>query len=230
MNNIQVIAFDADDTLWVNEPYFRATEEAFAKLLKSYLPEEDVNTILFSIEMRNLELYGYGIKGFVLSMVETILKITKGKGDLELVSKVISFGKEMLNKPVELLAGVGEVLKSLNGDYKVVLATKGDLLDQERKLIKSGLEQHFHHIEVMSDKKPKDYKKLLNHLDCAPENFLMVGNSVKSDVLPVLEIGAFAVHVPFHTTWAHEEVSKDENHTFPVVENISEVANLLKGK
>lgn len=228
MKNIKVIAFDADDTLWVNEPYFRETEEAFSKLLKAYLPEDDVNTILFSIEMRNLELYGYGIKGFVLSMVETILKITEGKGDLELVSKVISFGKEMLSKPVELLDGVGEVLKSLNGDYRVVLATKGDLLDQERKLIKSGLEKHFHHIEVMSDKKPSDYKKLLKHLDCEPKNFLMVGNSVKSDVLPVLEIGGYAVHVPFHTTWAHEEVKEDKNQIFPIVENISEVANLLK--
>ena len=228
MKNIKVIAFDADDTLWVNEPYFRETEDAFAKMLKNYLSEEEINTILFSVEMKNLELYGYGIKGFVLSMVEAIIKITEGKGDLELVSKVISFGKEMLNKPVELLDGVGEVLKSLNGDYKVVLATKGDLLDQERKLIKSGLEKHFHHIEVMSDKKPKDYKKLLKHLDCEPENFLMVGNSVKSDVLPVIAIGANAIHVPFHTTWAHEEVKKEEGHSFLVVKNIAEVSRLLK--
>lgn len=227
IENIKVIAFDADDTLWVNEPYFRETEEAFAKLLREYLPEEEVNTILFSVEMKNLELYGFGIKGFMLSMVEAILKITEGKGNLELVSKVISLGKEMLNKPVELLDGVEEVLKSLNGSYKVVLATKGDLLDQERKLIKSGLEKHFHHIEVMSDKKPKDYLKLLKHLDCQPENFLMVGNSVVSDVLPVLEIGGKTIHVPFHTTWAHEEVKKDEIHSFPVIENISEVAKLL---
>ena len=228
MKNIKVIAFDADDTLWVNEPYFRETEEAFSKLLKDYLPEEDVNTILFSFEMKNLELYGYGIKGFVLSMIEAILKITEGKGDLELVSKVISFGKEMLNKPVELLEGVGEVLKSLNGDYRIVLATKGDLLDQERKLIKSGLEKHFHHIEVMSDKKPSDYQKLLNHLDCAPENFLIVGNSVKSDVLPVLEIGGYAVHVPFHTTWIHEEVNSSlTDFDYLEVENISEISKFL---
>lgn len=228
MKKIKVIAFDADDTLWVNEPYFRETEAKFSQLLKKYLPEEEVDTVLFSVEMKNLELYGYGIKGFVLSMVEAVLKITEGKGDLELVSKVLSFGKEMLTKPVELLDGVGEVLKSLNGTYKVVLATKGDLLDQERKLIKSGLEKHFHHIEVMSDKKPTDYKKLLQHLDCKPEHFLMVGNSVKSDVLPVLEIGGNAIHVPFHTTWAHEEVEVKENDTFPVVENIAEVVNLLK--
>lgn len=229
MDNIKVIAFDADDTLWVNEPYFRETEEAFAQLLKDYLPEEDINTILFSVEMKNLELYGYGIKGFVLSMVEAIIKITGDKGNLELISKVLSFGKEMLNKPVEMLDGVGEVLKKLNGDYRVVLATKGDLLDQERKLIKSGLEKHFHHIEVMSDKKPKDYKKLLKHLDCEPKNFLMVGNSVKSDVLPVLEIGGNAIHVPFHTTWIHEEVNEDlEQIDFLTVSNISEIALLLK--
>lgn len=229
MKNIKVIAFDADDTLWVNEPYFRETEEAFAQLLKDYLPEEDINTILFSVEMKNLELYGYGIKGFVLSMVEAIIKITGDKGNLELISKVLSFGKEMLNKPVEMLDGVGEVLKKLNGDYRVVLATKGDLLDQERKLIKSGLEKHFHHIEVMSDKKPKDYKKLLKHLDCEPKNFLMVGNSVKSDVLPVLEIGGNAIHVPFHTTWIHEEVNEDlEQIDFLTVSNISEIALLLK--
>lgn len=229
MHTIKVIAFDADDTLWVNEPYFRETEEAFGTLLKEYLPEEEVQTILFSVEMKNLEIYGYGIKGFVLSMVETICAISKNKGSLELVARTIELGKQMLNKPVELLEGVEEVLKSLNGDYRLVLATKGDLLDQERKLVKSGLEKHFHHIEVMSDKKTRDYKKLLKHLDCEPENFLMVGNSVKSDILPVLELGGNAIHVPFHTTWAHEEVHKDSHSAdYSEVSTIAEVYNLLK--
>ena len=229
LDKIKVIAFDADDTLWVNEPYFRDTEEAFGALLKEYLPEDEVQTILFSVEMQNLEIYGYGIKGFMLSMVETICKISKNEAKVALVQKTLQLGKAMLNKPVELLDGVEEVLKSLNGDYRLVLATKGDLLDQERKLIKSGLEKHFHHIEVMSDKKLKDYKKLLKHLDCAPENFLMVGNSVKSDILPVLELGANAIHVPFHTTWAHEEVCKESHsNSYPEVESIAEVYNLLK--
>jgi len=228
MKNIKVIAFDADDTLWVNEPYFRETEQKFSALLKGYLPEETINNELFSTEIENIALYGYGIKGFMLSMIETVSKITNKTGDLELINEIIALGKEMLNMPVELLDGVETVLKSLNGDYKLVLATKGDLLDQERKLIKSGLEKHFHHIEVMSEKKPADYKKLLKHLDCEPENFLMVGNSVKSDVLSVLEIGGNAIHVPFHTTWVHEEVKKDENHTFPVVQNISEISKFLK--
>lgn len=229
LNNIKVIAFDADDTLWVNEPYFRETEEAFGALLSEYLPDSDVQRILFSVEMQNLEMYGYGIKGFVLSMVETICNITDNNGNLDLVAKTIELGKQMLNKPVELLDGVEEVLKNLNGHYRVVLATKGDLLDQERKLIKSGLEKHFHHIEVMSEKKLNDYKKLLKHLDVAPENFLMVGNSVKSDILPVLELGGNAIHVPFHTTWAHEEVSKDShNSNYPEVKSIAEVYDLLK--
>jgi len=229
MKNIKVIAFDADDTLWVNEPYFRETEEKFCKLLKSHLPEEKVNEMLFSVEMANMELYGYGVKAFVLSMVETIIKITNNLGNIDLVNKTIALGKEMLNKPVELLPGVEEILKKLNGDYRVVLATKGDLLDQERKLIKSGLEKHFHHIEVMSDKKSNDYYKLLKHLDCEPTNFLMIGNSVKSDVIPVIEIGGNAIHVPFHTTWAHEEVkSGTEQYNYIEVENILEVTNYLK--
>jgi putative hydrolase of the HAD superfamily len=227
--NIKVIAFDADDTLWVNEPYFRETEEAFGSLLNEYLPEDEVQTILFSVEMQNLEIYGYGIKGFMLSMVETICRVSDNNAKLELVQKTLELGKAMLNKPVELLYGVEEVLKSLNGDYRLVLATKGDLLDQERKLIKSGLEKHFHHIEVMSDKKIKDYKKLLKHLDCKPENFLMVGNSVKSDILPVIELGGNAIHVPFHTTWAHEEICKSShNNQYPEVKTIAEVHHLLK--
>lgn len=231
LKNIKVIAFDADDTLWVNEPYFRETEAAFGTLLQGYLPDDEIQKILFDMEMQNLEIYGYGIKGFTLSMVEAICKISKNEARLDLVQKTLELGKDMLNKPVELLDGVEEVLKSLNGDYRLVLATKGDLLDQERKLIKSGLEKHFHHIEVMSDKKTNDYKKLLKHLDCEPENFLMVGNSVKSDVLPVVELGGNAIHVPFHTTWAHEEVCKDSHSTiYPEVENINEVYHLLKKK
>ena len=229
MKNIKVIAFDADDTLWVNEPYFRDTEQKFCNLLKDYLPEDSVNSLLLETEISNLAIYGYGIKGFMLSMIETVSKITNNSASLELVNKIIDLGKEMLNKPVELLDGVEILLGKLNGDYRLVLATKGDLLDQERKLIKSGLEKYFHHIEVMSDKKTNDYKKLLKHLDCSPEHFLMVGNSVKSDIIPVLELGAKAVHVPFHTTWSHEEVKESlENLEYLEVENISEIIALLK--
>jgi putative hydrolase of the HAD superfamily len=229
MTNIKVIAFDADDTLWVNEPYFREAEDKFCALLEDYLPLHSVAGELFKIEIRNLPLYGYGIKGFMLSMIETILEVTQGTASLEMISKAIEFGKEQLNKPIELLDGVEKVLKALKGKYRLVVATKGDLLDQERKLQKSGLSDYFHHIEIMSDKQEKDYLKLLKHLDCKPEDFLMIGNSLKSDVLPVLQIGAKAVHVPYHTTWAHEVVENNVAHeNFSAITSIDQILDLLQ--
>ncbi|MCZ4224945.1 HAD family hydrolase [Pedobacter rhodius] len=227
-NNISVIAFDADDTLWVNEPYFRETEEQFAGLLEDFLPHHSIVAELYKTEIANLPLYGYGIKGFMLSMIETILKITEGKANPEMINKAIQLGQEMLNKPIELLDGVEEVLKALNGKYKLVVATKGDLLDQQRKLTKSGLDHYFHHIEIMSDKQEKDYQKLLKHLDCKPEEFLMLGNSLKSDVLPVLAIGGHAVHIPYHTTWVHEHIDHTIEHpNFYQMKNLSEVLQKL---
>ncbi|WP_131535444.1 HAD family hydrolase [Pedobacter nototheniae] len=211
-NKITVIAFDADDTLWVNEPYFRETEAKFAGLLEDYLPHHTVTAELYKTEIANLPLYGYGIKGFMLSMIETVLRITEGTVNPLIISKAIELGQEMLNKPVELLDGVEDVLKALFGRYKLVVATKGDLLDQERKLKKSGLDHYFHHIEIMSDKQEKDYLKLLKHLDCPPEEFLMLGNSLKSDVLPVLAIGGHAAHIPYHTTWVHEHIDHSIEH------------------
>lgn len=225
---IKTIAFDADDTLWVNEPYFQETEHKFCALLEDYLPHHTVAQELFKTEIANLPLYGYGVKGFMLCMIETISKVTENTAGLELVNKTIALGQELLQKPIELLDGVEEVLAKLNGNYRLVMATKGDLLDQERKLIKSGLEHHFHHIEIMSEKKEKDYRKLLKHLDCRAENFLMVGNSIKSDVLPVLELGGHAVHVPYHTTWAHEKVDhRIEHPNFLEAKNITEVLTIL---
>lgn len=208
-SKITHIAFDADDTLWVNETFFREAESEFCQLLKEYGSEEVIHQKLFDVEMQNLELYGYGVKGFMLSMVETLHQVTNGKASMDQVNQAIHIGKDMLNKPVELLDGVEEVLQSISGKYRIILATKGDLLDQERKLEKSGLENYFHHIEVMSNKKIRDYIKLMKHLDCRPEQFLMIGNSVKSDILPVVKLGAQAVHIPFHTTWAHEEVAQN---------------------
>jgi putative hydrolase of the HAD superfamily len=228
MKDIKIIAFDADDTLWINEPYFQETEHKFCALLEDFLPHHAVSQELFKMEMENLSLYGYGVKGFMLCMLETISKITENKANIELVNKTIDLGKELLNRPIELIDGVEEVLRKLNGDYRLVMATKGDLLDQERKLINSGLEKYFHHIEIMSNKEQKDYQKLLKHLDCKPENFLMVGNSIKSDVLPVLALGAFAIHVPYHTTWVHEQVNlKVEQPDFVQVNKITEILNHL---
>jgi putative hydrolase of the HAD superfamily len=229
MKDIKVIAFDADDTLWVNEPYFREMENRFCSLLEDFLPHHTVAKELFRTEMDNLELYGYGVKSFMLSMVETIARVTDNKADMQLVNKAVGLGRELLNKPVEVFDGVEEILQSLNGDYRLVMATKGDLLDQERKLIKSGLAKHFHHIEIMSDKKISDYEKLLKHLDCPPEHFLMIGNSIKSDILPVLKLGGYAAHVPYHTTWEYEKVDvKIDDPKFFEAENISSVIDFLR--
>ena len=227
-STIKVIAFDADDTLWVNEPYFRTAEKAFCELLKEYVPEEECNELLYKFEMQNLPLYGYGIKPFVLSLIEAAITISKKQIPLEIVSEIIAIGKKMLQMPVELIDGIETTLAHLSKKYLLVMATKGDLLDQERKLIKSGLEKYFHHIEVMSDKQPKNYQKLITHLDIPPSQFLMVGNSLKSDVLPVLEIGSYAIHIPFHTTWEHEKIEEEVMHyNFKELKLASELIDLL---
>lgn len=223
-HQLKVIAFDADDTLWVNEPHYQATEQKFCALLEDYLPHHTVSQELFKVEMQNLALYGYGAKSFMLSMIETALQVTNNQADPKIIEKTIQFGKELLNQPIELLDGVTEVLEALKGKYRLVVATKGDLLDQERKLMKSGLAHYFHHIEIMSDKQEKDYQKLLRHLDIQASEFLMLGNSLKSDVLPVLNVGGYGVHVPYHTTWAHEKIDHHiEHEKFIQVETISDL-------
>ena len=226
--DIKVIAFDADDTLWVNEPYFRRTEEAFCELMSGYLAQHDLERELLKIEIGNLPLYGYGVKGFVLSMIEAAMAISNKTISMDIVERILELGKALLDEPIELLDGVEEVLAALKGKYRLVVATKGDLLDQERKLRKSGLSHYFHHIEVMSEKDDANYLKLLRHLDIQPQELLMIGNSLKSDVLPVLNIGGNAIHVPYHITWAHEVIDHNIEHDqFKSVESIREVLQLL---
>jgi putative hydrolase of the HAD superfamily len=204
--SIKVIAFDADDTLWVNEPYFQEIEKKFCVLLEDYLPQHTTARELLKTEIENLALYGYGIKGFMLSMIETAMSVSQHTISLDVIEKIIGYGKDLLARPIELLDGVDEVLQELKGRYRLVVATKGDLLDQERKLKNSGIEHFFHHIEIMSDKKESDYQKLIRHLDVQPEEFLMIGNSLKSDILPVLNLGGHGFHIPYHTTWAQEHI------------------------
>ena len=227
--NCKVIAFDADDTLWVNETYFRDAEKEFSKILSKYETINKIDQELFKIEIKNLELYGYGIKGFMLSMIECALKLSNYSIPQYEIDKILILGKQMLNKPIELLDGVEEVLEKLHKKYKLIVATKGDLLDQERKLEKSGLLKYFHHIEVMSEKKEEDYIKLIKHLDINSNELLMVGNSLKSDVLPLLKIGASAIHVPFHITWSHEEVSLEEtkNSNFQTLSQLKDILKLV---
>lgn len=228
--NIRVIAFDADDTLWVNETYFREAEKQFARLLAGYETENKVEQELFKKEIENLLIYGYGVKGFVLSMVESALELSNYKINQTDIGKILNIGKKMFEKPIELLDGVEEVLKNLYKKYRLIVVTKGDLLDQERKLKKSGLLKYFHHIEVMSEKKELDYKKLVQRLDINPAELLMVGNSLKSDVLPIVAIGASAIHIPFHVTWEHEKVDKEQQLVteYKTLSNIKEVLKELE--
>ena len=229
-SHIKVIGFDADDTLWVNETYFRDAEVQFAKLLNQFETENKIDQELFKMEMKNLPVYGYGVKGFVLSMVEMALELSNNTVSNQTISKILDIGKEMINQEVELLDGVEEVLKQLSQKYKLIVATKGDLLDQERKLEKSGLLEYFHHIEVLSDKKEANYSKLLNHLEIKPSEFLMIGNSLKSDILPLINIKASAVHVPFHTTWLHEQVdvNTEESKQYKTIKSLKDLPKILQ--
>ena len=228
-SNIRVVGFDADDTLWVNETYFREAELEFGRLLSPYETLNIIDQELFKKEMENLPLYGYGIKSFVLSMVEMALKLSNYNISNETIEAILNIGKDMLNKPVELLEGVELTLKTLSKRYRLILVTKGDLLDQERKLEKSGLTKYFHHIEVVSDKHENNYKNLLKHLDIQPSEFLMIGNSLKSDILPLVNIKSNAIHVPFHTTWLHEQVKEEETNgkTYKTINSLLDLKGIL---
>jgi putative hydrolase of the HAD superfamily len=226
--DIKVIAFDADDTLWDNENYFQEIEKKFCALMEEYLPQHSVARELLRIEIQNLPLYGYGIKAFMLSMIEAAITISSKTIHVSVIEKIIEYGQELLQKPIQKLEGVDEVLEKLKGRYRLVVATKGDLLDQERKLKKSGIEHYFHHTEIMSEKGEADFSKLIKHLDIRPENFLMIGNSLKSDVLPVLNIGGHAFHIPYHVTWGHEKIEYEVNHAnFKQFTTIKEILTVL---
>lgn len=222
---LKIIAFDADDTLWHNEHFYKETEDRFTDLLKDYMPRHSISRELLKIEIQNLPLYGYGIKAFALSLIETALKISGNTITGDDIEQIILFAKEMLDKPVEILEGVETVLKGLQGKYRLVMATKGDLLDQERKLKKSGLEKYFHHIEIMSEKKVDDYRKLISQLDISPHEFAMVGNSLKSDALPVLELDGYAFHIPYHVNWDHEVIKHKVEH--PKLTQLNQLITIL---
>ena len=226
-SEIRVIGFDADDTLWVNETFFREAEDQFCKMLSSYETENKLRQILLSTELKNLDLYGYGIKGFILSLIEAAGEVSDHKLGSEMYEQILELGKTMLKKPVDLLEGVEETLKYTSEKYRILLLTKGDLLDQERKLKKSGLSRYFHHVEVLSNKYSQNYQELLDHLSIEPSEFLMIGNSLKSDVLPLLEIGAKAIHIPFHTTWEHEMVHEPIKTDYLTLKEIRELKNLV---
>lgn len=201
---IDQIAFDADDTLWHNEPLYIEVQNRFKELLASYHDPEWVDRKLFDTEMRNLAHFGYGIKGFTLSMIETAIELTEGRIRGSEIQKIIEFAREMLNTKLPLLEHVEETLALLSNSHDLMIVTKGDLLDQEAKLARSGLQKYIRHIEVVSDKTRASYASILSRHGINSGRFLMVGNSLKSDILPVLELGGLAVYIPYALTWTHE--------------------------
>jgi putative hydrolase of the HAD superfamily len=203
-----VIGFDADDTLWHNESIFEQSHERYRALLAQYHDTATVDRTLYATEMRNLELYGYGIKGFTLSAIETAIALTQGKIRADEIQHLIRLGQEMLAHPVELLEGVVETLATVAREHRVLVITKGDLRDQERKLAKSGLAGHFTAVEILSEKNEASYAEIFRRRGIAAENFLMVGNSLKSDIIPVLALGGAGAHVPYHLLWAAERVEE----------------------
>jgi putative hydrolase of the HAD superfamily len=224
----KIIAFDADDTLWHNEPYFDEAQERFCALFQDLASSQQILAMILNHQVKNLPLYGFGIKAFTLSMIETALELTQNNISGNGIQKIIDIGKDLLEKPVELLPNVEEVLQELYGKYKLVVATKGDLKDQHRKLHDSKLGSYFHHIEVLSDKTELDYTKMLGRLECEPENFVMIGNSLKSDVLPILNIGGTGIHIPYLTTWEYEKIDFEIQHeNFTAMTNIKEVLAIL---
>ena len=226
---IKVIAFDADDTLWSNEPFFQEVEKRYVDLLKPYGTAEDISAALFQTEMNNLRLLGYGAKAFTLSMIETALQVSNRKIAPTDIQQIISLGKSLLEMPVELLPGVKETLDTLReeGKYKLVVATKGDSLDQENKLARSGLSAYFDHVEVMPDKTEEAYLRLLQILHIAPSELVMIGNSLKSDIQPVLAIGGYGIHVPFEVMWQHEVVDTFTHEHMRQVDRLDEVLALF---
>jgi putative hydrolase of the HAD superfamily len=231
MKHCRVIGFDADDTLWHNEIIFERVHERYRELLSAYHDAATVDRTLFATEMKNLELYGYGVKGFTLSAIETAIELSGGRIGTEEIKTLIRLGREMLAHPVELLEGVADTLAALAGSHRLLVITKGDLRDQQRKLAKSGIDAHFHHVEIVSEKDEGTYASILRRHAIAPVEFLMVGNSLKSDILPVLALGGAAAHVPYHLTWGHERTDRvpDAAGRFFQLKSIRELPGLLRG-
>jgi putative hydrolase of the HAD superfamily len=227
---ISVVGFDADDTLWHSESHFAVTEERFRALLEPWLPAEMVADRLLQRERANLEFFGYGVKGFTLSMIETAIEVSEGALPAAAVQELISWGKDLMSHPVELLDHVPETLDVLSGSYRLLLITKGDLFHQESKVAESGLAGHFERVEIVSEKSPDVYRRLLDRSGVGAGEFVMVGNSLRSDVLPVVEIGGRAVHVPYGITWGHEAVELgDREVRWSRIDGLHQLPDLLAG-
>ena len=207
---VQVVGFDGDDTLWHSETRFHVTQGEFRELLKRHVPDANADTRLAETEMKNLSIYGYGVKSFTLSMLETAMELTEKRIPAADLDVILGWGKRMLMEPTELLDGVEDTVRALSSRYDLLLVTKGDLFDQESKLARSGLGNLFLGVEVVSEKNKETYGRIFQRRAIKPEEFVMVGNSLRSDIVPVVELGGRAVHIPYEVTWAHEEVREEE--------------------
>jgi putative hydrolase of the HAD superfamily len=226
---LTTIGFDADDTLWQNEAFFRLTQDRFADLLADHAPPDHLHDRLLAAERRNLGHYGFGVKGFTLSMIETAIEVTQGQVPAPVIAEILAAGREMLRHPVELLPHARATVAALAAEYQVLLITKGDLLDQERKLAQSGLGELFHGVEIVSDKTPATYARIFARHGAPADRALMVGNSLKSDVLPVIEAGGWGVYVPHGLTWALEQAEAPQGHPrYREVQHLGDLPQLVE--
>ena len=225
VGHLTAIGFDADDTLWQNETFFRMTEQRFTELLSAHGEHEVLSARLLEAERRNLSFYGYGVKGFTLSMIETAVEVTKGEVPASVIAEILSFGRQMLQNPVETLPGVHDTLDALAGKYRILLITKGDLFDQERKLAQSGLGDYFDAVEIVSEKTKSTYDRIFARHGDGAARAMMVGNSLKSDVVPAIAAGAYGVHVPHELTWVLEHEEAPEGN--PRFRRIPDLGKLL---
>jgi putative hydrolase of the HAD superfamily len=229
LKKLTTIGFDADDTLWQNQQFYDFTEIEFANMLADHGDHAQISAHLLEVERRNLQFYGFGIKGFTLSMIDTALEVTNGKVSSKTIADIVALGKEMTVHPVETLPHVHDTLEALAGRYQIILITKGDLFDQERKLAASGLGDYFNAIEIVSDKKKHTYERIFAQHGHGPSQAMMIGNSMKSDVIPALDAGSWGVFVPHERSWAMEHAAAPSDHPrFCTVDHLGEIPHLLQ--
>ncbi|WP_041616448.1 HAD family hydrolase [Spirosoma linguale] len=227
---MKLIAFDADDTLWANEPNYIDVKQKMCEMLSHHVDEETLSTRFYDAQIRSLQVFGYGAKSFILSMIETAIELTNGAITGAEIQQIIDTGRKLLDFPIEVLDGVSEVLETLSKQFDLMVLTKGDLFDQESKIARSGLGHYFKHVEIVSEKNEQTYLRILQKYNVQPTDFLMIGNSLKSDILPVIHIGGRAIHIPYATTWAHEMVADEQliGKSFTTLTNARELLELLE--
>ena len=226
---MKLIAFDADDTLWVNEPNYVDVKLKLCELLAHHIDEQTLTERFYDAQIRNLHLFGYGAKSFMLSMIETAIELTNGAITGPEIQQIIDVGRRLLAFPIDVLDGVGDVLAVLAKQHDLMILTKGDLFDQESKIARSGLAHFFKHVEIVSEKNEESYQRVLQKYNVQPADFLMIGNSMKSDILPVVHIGGRAIHIPYAVTWAHERVADEQlvGKSFTTLSSMRELLDLF---